>query len=95
MADKQQVEQLLRAAGPAHHEAFIETNGDDPDWPLWYAGYLQESLSNALGATLTKSELVYQLVDLDREHQNRDPESDWPSFYAQALVDRSEAGDLE
>ncbi|MDH3425106.1 MAG: hypothetical protein OEM22_00400 [Acidimicrobiia bacterium] len=94
MVDRQEVENLLRAAGPAHHEAFNGTDGDDPEWPLWYAGHLQEGLSDALGVTLTKSELVYQLVDLDHEHRSKDPESEWPSFYAQALVDRTEAGDL-
>lgn len=94
MTDKKRIEELLRAAGPAHHEAYIETDGDDPDWPLWYAGHLQESLSEALGVTLTKSELVYQLVDMERSRQEIDPEAEWPSYYAQVLVDRTEAGEL-
>lgn len=94
MADTENVAAVLREAGPAHHQAFIETDGEDPDWPLWYAGYLQESLSAALGVTLTKSELVYQLVDLERARQVEAPDADWPDFYAEALVERAEASDL-
>lgn len=94
MTPTEQVAALLRKAGPAHHQAYIETDGEDPDWPLWYAGYLQESLSEALGVTLTKSELVYQLVDLERVRQVEAPEADWPDFYAEALVERAEASDL-
>ena len=46
MVDKklaQQLEELLRETGEAHHQAYIETDGADPEWPLWYADYLRES----------------------------------------------------
>ena len=33
---------LFREAGHAHHAAFAATDGADPDWPIWYADYLQE-----------------------------------------------------
>lgn len=94
MTDTEKVAALLREAEPAHGQAFIETDGEDPDWPLWYAGYLQESLSEALGVTLTKSELVYQLVDLEKARNIEAPDAEWPDFYAEALVERAEASDL-
>jgi hypothetical protein len=28
---------LFRATAEDHHRAFLETDGLDPDWPLWYA----------------------------------------------------------
>lgn len=31
---------LLRETGQAHHQAYIDTDGDDPEWPRWYAGLL-------------------------------------------------------
>ena len=34
---QEQIIALFREAGPAHHKAYIETNGADPDWPMWYA----------------------------------------------------------
>ena len=41
------------AAGRAHHQAFIETDGEDPEWPLWYASYLQAPLSSKLNHELS------------------------------------------
>jgi hypothetical protein len=38
-----QLEKLLRETGRAHHQAFIETNGVDPEWPLRYADNLSEA----------------------------------------------------
>jgi hypothetical protein len=37
MADdpQQPLINLIRASGPAHHQAYRHTNGDDPEWPLW------------------------------------------------------------
>ena len=35
-----QLEGLFREVGEAHHQAYIETDGADPEWPLWYAEYL-------------------------------------------------------
>ena len=36
-----QLKGLLREVGEAHHQAYIETDGADPEWPLWYADYLR------------------------------------------------------
>jgi hypothetical protein len=57
-----QLEWLFHEVGEAHHQAYIETDGADPEWPLWYADYLQERLGGLLEASFTKSELVYMLV---------------------------------
>ena len=61
MVGKDQIEklsQLLLETGHAHHQAFIETDGEDPEWPLWYADYLMDRLPAALGRELTKSEIT-------------------------------------
>ena len=34
-----QLENLFHEVGEAHHQAYIETDGADPEWPLWYADY--------------------------------------------------------
>jgi hypothetical protein len=41
-----QLEELFRETGEAHHRAYIETDGADPEWPLRYADYLREKISN-------------------------------------------------
>ena len=33
----EQIAELLALTGKTHHAAFIEVDGDDPEWPLWYA----------------------------------------------------------
>jgi hypothetical protein len=96
MADSQErtqeridrVAQLLDEAGRAHHKAYFETDGFDPEWPLWYAEYLLDKLRTALDAQFTKSELVYLLVLLDREQRMIAPGATWTLFYARELVRR-------
>lgn len=37
-----QIRDLFREVGGALYEAYIETDGADPEWPLWYAEYSRE-----------------------------------------------------
>jgi hypothetical protein len=78
-----QVVALLRQSGSAHHQAFIEVNGEDAEWPLWYAEYLLQPLKSLLQAEFTKSELVYLLVKAEKE---RFPGTDWPLFYTEVFL---------
>ena len=78
--------QLLVEAGQAHHEAFQATDGADPDWPIWYADFLQDKLADRFGMQFTKSKLVFCLMRADLEHQARATESDWAAFYADEMV---------
>lgn len=83
-----QLSELLAETGRAHHQAYIETDGFDPDWPMWYADYLHERLTALLGARFTKSELVYLLITLDRALQRNAPGASWFDYYARALIKR-------
>jgi hypothetical protein len=78
---------LLREVRPAHHRAYLEADGHDPEWPLWYAHYLQPKLAQVLSAEPTISELVYLLVRADKEHRQKAPQSDWVQFYADLFVE--------
>ncbi len=85
---QEQITALFRESGPAHHKAYIETNGADPDWPIWYAAYLHERLSKLLKGSFTKSELVCLLIEADKEHKQKAKGTDWPSYYAQFFLER-------
>lgn len=85
---RSQVVALLQQTGTAHHEAFIETDGADAEWPLWYATYLQEPLGSLLGTSFTVSELTRIVQQLDDEHAARDPDTPWPPHYADRLLER-------
>jgi hypothetical protein len=84
----EQLEDLFRKAGSAHHQAFIKANGEDPDWPLWYADYLLEKLGKLLDAKFTRSELVYLLVMAEKERALMAPGADWSRYYANFFIER-------
>ncbi len=74
---------LLQQTLDAHHRAFIEVDGDDPEWPLWYAGYLQLRLDEEFGLALTQSELVYWLVRAEKQRLAEHSQTAWQDFYAE------------
>ena len=82
------VADLFAETGRAHHAAFAATDGEDPEWPIWYAEHLQSSLTDALQTQFTKSQLVYCVMDADFEHAARDPDGDWSTFYAAQFIER-------
>jgi hypothetical protein len=83
-----QLEELFRETGEAHHQAYIETDGADPEWPLWYAEYLQERLGPLLDANFTRSELVYLLILLANEQPLKAPGANWARYYARFFIQR-------
>ncbi len=79
---KKSIATLLVETGKAHHEAFRATNGADPDWPIWYAEYLQEPLGKLLNTSFSKSQIVYCLMNADLERDALARDSNWHEFYA-------------
>ena len=47
--------ELLSQVGPAHHQAFAATDGEDPDWPTWYAAWLLDRLPEHSRASRNRS----------------------------------------
>ena len=84
----QAIAELLQETGHAHHQAYIETNGADDDWPIWYADYLVDKLGEKLDATFTRTQIVVLLVELDRQQKVTAPGTNWMRFYAKELVNR-------
>ncbi len=74
---------LFREAGAAHHQAYLATDGEDPEWPIWYARYLHQPLNERLGSELTMSEIVFHLVAAARTGGD----GDWTVQYAQRFLD--------
>lgn len=84
--NKQEIIKLLNETGKAHHQAFIEVDGDDPEWPIWYADYSFEDLEGLLANEFTKSEYIYTLVLLSKIQKTEAPNVPWAEFYTQYLV---------
>lgn len=77
-----QLEGLFREVGEAHHQAYIETDGADPEWSLWYAEYLR----GRLDASFTKSEIVYLLLRVANEQPLNAPGANWARCYARFFI---------
>ena len=82
-----EIAELLRRAGHAHHQAYLTTDGVDPDWAIWYAGYLQAHLGDRLGVVLSRSELVYRLLKAEKAHGASGGATSWPEFYAPIVIE--------
>ncbi len=81
---------LLHEAGETHHLVYRIVDGDDPDWASWYADWLLSlsELQEILGVKLVRSELVSVLVGLDKEYTASAPDTPWPQWYAERIVER-------
>ena len=79
---------LLNETAEAHHKAFAATNGEDAEWPIWYADYLLDKMRRMLNSKFTKSELIYILVSAEKENGRMAPGAHWPRFYANFIVSR-------
>jgi len=84
----EELTQLFQETGKAHHEAFVATDGEDPDWAIWYANRLVEPIATLLDERRTRTELIVALVEASEEHQVRAPEEPWAEFYAKYFCDR-------
>ena len=90
MADTNgQVADLLHEAAETHHVVYRIVDGDDPDWASWYADWLinLSELPHILGTKPVRSELVWQLVALDKEYTKAGPDTPWPQWYAQRMLE--------
>jgi hypothetical protein len=78
--------QLFRSAGQAHHRAFAAVDGDDPEWPTWYAQYLAAPLAQLLGTPVETPQLGATLRDLDDAMRRAAPSIDWTLYYADSFL---------
>ena len=90
MTDREaSVAALLDEVSETHHRVYRITDGTDDDWASWYAEWLLNlsELSELLGRRPIRSHLVYELVQLDRDHTASGTSTPWPEYYAHRLVD--------
>lgn len=79
--------ELLRQVGPAHHRAFSATDGEDPDWPTWYAAWLLER-SPEPAPEVDQARLAALLATAAETHKASGSTEDWPGFYARFVTER-------
>ena len=75
--------EAFEAAAKAHAFAFVQVDGEDPDWAYWYAGVLQQPLSKILDKPLTRTQIVVCLMAVEDERLARfSSHHPWPEMYA-------------
>jgi hypothetical protein len=84
------VASLLHEVSETHHQVFRITDGEDLDWASWYADWLTKlsELPHVLGTPPVRSELVYVLVQLDKDYVAGEPGEPWEQYYAARIVER-------
>jgi len=80
---------LLSQVGPAHHRAFLATDGEDADWPTWYAAWLLER-SPAPAPEVDEGRLAALLAEAAETHKTSGSTEEWPGFYARFITERLE-----
>ena len=84
---------LLHEVGETHHTVYRIVDGDDPDWASWYADWLTNlsELPQILGTTPVRSKVTALLVSLDKDYEAAKPETPWPRWYAERIVNHFSA----
>ena len=85
---KAEVLSALEGAEQAHHQAFLDQDGHDLEWPLWYADDLLPELRQLLAAEFSQSELVYLLLTATYQQQSQATGQNWADFTAGFLLSR-------
>jgi len=85
--DAPELSRVLAATGRAHHKAFEAADGSDPDWAIWYAGYLQATIGDRLGSFPSRAELTYLLIAAERAYATAgEDRGSWPEAYAEYIL---------
>ena len=79
---RQALADLFVETGQAHHHAYSEADGVDPEWASWYAPLLQARIGDGLGRKVSRSEIIYLLIKAQHGHEAADDGSPWPDYYA-------------
>jgi hypothetical protein len=85
-----EVAAVLHEAAETHHVVYAIVDGEDPDWASWYADWLLSlsRLPELLSSRPVRSELVYELVGLDKAYAADEPDDRWEDVYAHRIVER-------
>jgi glutaredoxin len=77
---------LFTETETAHQKKFKGGVNDDPEWPIWYADYLQKPMSEILQTPFLKSDLIYCLMSANYEHAIEALETQWQQFYSSHFI---------
>lgn len=78
---------LIKSTAKAHHLAFEDVNGEDADWPQWYAASMHADFERLIGRKVGVDGVADLLERFDELHAEEAPDEPWSHFYARKLLD--------
>lgn len=87
MTDQTKVAELGRLfneAAQAHHGV---TPGPGHEWERWYAEFLEGEIDSYLGFSPDVDEIADWLTWAAEKHRTNAPDSSWPDYYAELILD--------
>jgi len=82
----EELAKLLEETGHKHHQAYAEADGADPEWALWYAGYLQAHMWDRAGSLPTRSQLAHLLLAGEAALAESGTDAPWQHYYADLIL---------
>lgn len=78
---------LIISTAKAHHIEFEHVNGEDPEWPQWYAESMHADFEEIIEREVGVDGLADLIERFDELHADEAPDEKWPHFYARKLLD--------
>ena len=72
----------------AHHHAYEEVDGFDPQWCEWYADHIRDEFNQAAGKDFTTEQLTQFFIDANKAYLASDQSVKWQVFYAQLAIEK-------
>jgi len=82
----EELSELIEQTGHHHHVAYAESDGVDPEWALWYAGFLQAHMWDGAGVLPSRSKLVQLLLNAEAEFLASGSDEPYAPFYAAYIL---------
>ena len=90
MNDAEKLAELLHTAARKYPVVCRIADGDEADWPRWYAKWLLDlaDFPSLLPAKPARSEVVEALIHADSLYAETAPADRWEDVYARELIAR-------
>lgn len=79
--------ELLENIGEAHHEEFMDVDGEDPEWARWYTEKMHAEFERLMGRSISVDGVADLLAQFSKLHSEEAPDEKWASYFARKLLD--------
>ena len=81
---EKKLEEMLQESAEAHHQAYLDVDGVDPNWSMFYAPFM---IVHGLQVPVSAQELSDQLNIYDTEFVEQNLKGAWQPYYAKRMLE--------